>query len=174
MNPSTDKQTTTTALHRRADILFGFVPALFHELLDSPSVANAYLSALEALSAGVLTDGERNVLMLAVSSANDSTYCMEIHRALARDEDVQAKDLDLITMQRLPSDLRLRSLVQTAWKLLDKHGQLSDSDIEELRRNGIERRQIYEVIAIIGIKTISNFIQHIGNSGIRGGNGRTK
>ncbi len=171
MNPVA---TEPTEFHKRANNLFGFIPTLFDELARSPAVANAYLSALEALEDGVLTDGERNIIMLAVSAANDSTYCVEVHRGLAQEEDAEAQDLNLITMQRLPNDMRLQALTQTTWRLLDKRGRLDVNDLNYLGNYGIEHRQIYEVIAIIGVKTIANYIQHVRNIGNRGGNGKTR
>ena len=163
-----------TEFDRRANDLFGFVPTLFDELVRSPAVANAYLSGLEALQDGVLTDGERNIIMLAVSAANDSTYCVKVHRSLAREEDAEAEDLDLITMQQLPNDMRLRALTQTAWRILDKRGRLDIDDLKYLGSYGIEHRQIYEVIAITGVKMLANYIQHIGNIGKHGANGATR
>lgn len=163
-----------TEFDMRANDLFGFVPTLFDDLARSPAVANAYLSALEALKAGVLTDAERNIIMLAVSAANDSTDCMEVHRGLVKEQDADVQDLNFITMQQLPNDLRLQALTQTAWRLLDKRGRLNVDDLQHLGSYGIEHRQIYEVIAIIGVKTIANYIQHIRNIGNQGSNGKTK
>ncbi len=171
MNP---RAAGPTDFHKRANDLFGFIPTLFEELVRSPAVANAYLSALEALKDGVLTDGERNIIMLAVSAANDSTCCMEVHRGMAQEEDAEVRDLNRISMQQLPNDMRLQALTQTTWRLLDKRGRLDVNDLQHLDSYGIEHRQIYEVIAIIGVKTIANYIQHIRNIGNRGGNGKTK
>ena len=168
------RATGPTAFDKRANDLFGFIPTLFEELARSPAVANAYLSALEALKDGVLTDGERNIIMLAVSAANDSTYCVEVHRALAQEEDAEVRDLNRICMQQLPNDMRLQALTQTTWRLLDKRGRLDVNDLHHLGSYGIEHRQIYEVIAIIGVKTIANYIQHIRNIGNLGGNGKTR
>ena len=171
MNPGTDGP---TEFDRRANDLFGFIPTYFDDLVRSPAVANAYLSALEALEDGVLTYGERNIIMLAVSAANDSTYCVDVHRGLAQEEDADAQDLNLITMQQQPNDMRLQALTQTTWRLLDKRGRLDANDLNYLDSYGIEHRQIYEVIAIIGVKTIANYIQHVQNIGNRGGNGKTR
>lgn len=166
--------TGPTELDQRANDLFGFIPTLFDDLARSPAVANAYLSALEALKAGVLTDGERNIIMLAISAANDSTNCMEVHRRLVQEQDADVQDLNLITMQQLPHDMRLQALTQTAWRLLEKHGRLDGDDLQHLGSYGIEYRQIYEVIAVIGVKTIANYIQHVRNIGNCGSNGKTK
>lgn len=174
MTHQADGPTVQAALGQRVNKLFGFTPTFFDELVSAPAVANAYLSALEALTDGVLTNGERNVVMLAVSAANNSMHCVEVHRALAREVDVQARDVNLITMQQLPNDMRLQALVQTTWRLLDKRGQLSANDLQDLNAYGIERRQIYEVIATIGAKTIANYVQHIRDIGLRRGNGKTR
>jgi len=163
-----------TTVHERASDLFGFIPRYFDDLETSPAVANAYLSALEALKDGVLTKGERNIIMLAVSAAHNATYCIEVHRAMAKEADAQAQDLDLITMRQLPSDMRLQGLTLATWRLLDKGGRLDSYDLGYLSGYGIERRQIYEVIAIIGVKTIANYIQDIQQIGNRGGNGKTR
>jgi len=163
-----------TEFHARANDLFGFIPAYFDDLENSPAVANAYLSALEALKDGVLTKGERNIIMLAVSAANDATYCMDVHRAMAQVKDAETQDVNLIAMQELPNDMRLRALTQTTWRLLDRRGRLDVNDLNYLGSYGIEHRQIYEVIAIIGVKTIANYIQHIRNIGNPGGNGTTR
>ncbi len=173
MNPGADD---ASPFEDRASDLFGFVPAFFDELTRSPAVANAYLSALEALKYGVLTDGERNIIMLAVSAANDSTYCVELHRSLAREGDADVQDLNLITMRQLPNDMRLQALTKAAWQLLEKRGRLDANDLNYFSGYGVERRQINEVIAIIGVKTIANYIQHIREIeiGNRGGNGTTR
>lgn len=162
-----------TEFDERANDLFGFVPTLFGELVRSPAVANAYLSGFEALQDGVLTDGERNIIMLAVSAANDSTCCVEVHRRLAQEGDAEAQDLNLITMRQRPNDMRLQALTQTTWRILDKRGRLDMDDLKYLGRYGIEHRQIYEVIAIIGVKTLANYIQHVRNIGRYGANGAT-
>lgn len=164
----------STEFHERAIDLFGFIPTYFDELKNSPAVANAYLSALEALKDGVLTKSERNIIMLAVSAANDATYCMEVHRAMAQEGDAEAQDLNLIAMQQQPIDMRLQALTQTTWRLIDKDGRLDVNDLKYLGNFGIEHKQIYEVIATIGVKTIMNYIQHVRNIGGGGGNGTTR
>lgn len=50
--------------------------------------------------------------------------------------------------------------------VLAKKGWLSAEDLEALEADGIDRRQLYELIALIGLKTISTYINHIAHTEI--------
>ncbi len=57
--------------------------------------------------------------------------------------------------------MRLKALTKVTWRVIEKRGWLDDSDMNEFEQIGIERNQIYEIIAFIAVKTISNYIHHI-------------
>jgi alkylhydroperoxidase family enzyme len=44
---------------------------------------------------------------------------------------------------------------------LSKKGWLPQENLEALEDRGIDQQQLYEIIAIIGLQTISNYINHI-------------
>ena len=153
--------TSRAAVLHRTRRLFGFVPGLLAEMARNPAAADAYLAAMEALQQGTLTEAEQHVVMLAVSAANESPYCMLAHRESAETARVAAADLDSVWAIKTPSDMRLKALTTVAWRLIEKRGWLDDDDLNEFELMGIERKQIYEIIALIGVKTISNYIHHI-------------
>lgn len=62
----------------------------------------------------------------------------------------------------------MRALVQATRRILGKRGRLSDGDESELADIGLERPVLYEIIAIIGIKTTSNYINHIARTEVDG------
>ncbi len=159
-NTQTASTSRTAALHR-ARRLFGFVPSLLLKIARSPAAANAYLAAMEALQHGALTEAEQHVVMLAVSAANESRYCMVAHSEFAQAAMVTTPDLDSVTALEAPSDMRLKALTKVTWRVIEKRGWLDDSDMNEFEQIGIERNQIYEIIAFIAVKTISNYIHHI-------------
>lgn len=156
------------AVLRRAHRLFGFVPSLLVEMARSPAAANAYLSAMEALQLGALTEAEQHIVMLAVSAANESRYCMITHSELAQAANVTTPDLDNVSALEAPSDMRLKALTKVTWRVIEKRGWLDDSDMNEFEEIGIERNQIYEIIAFVAVKTISNYIHHIALSQAEG------
>ncbi len=153
--------TSRAAVLRRARRLFGFVPRMLTEIARSPAAANAYLAAMEALQHGALTEAEQHMVMLAVSAANESQYCMVAHSEFAQAAEVSTPDIDNVTALEAPSDMRLKALTKVTWQVIEKRGRLDDSDMSEFEQLGIERNQIYEIIALIAVKTISNYIHHI-------------
>jgi alkylhydroperoxidase family enzyme len=75
-------------------------------------------------------------------------------------------DIDLVEKGALPEDRRLRAVVSSTWQVLDARGWLSASDLTALEAEGIDRAQLYEVVALVGLKTISNFVNHIAHTPI--------
>jgi alkylhydroperoxidase family enzyme len=56
--------------------------------------------------------------------------------------------------------------VAATWEILDVRGWLKAPDVERLRSEGIDRAQVYEIVALIGLKTISNWVNHIAHTEI--------
>jgi AhpD family alkylhydroperoxidase len=143
----------------KAQAAFGFVPNLIAGIADTnPAVATAYLGALAALQGGVLSPVEQQVVMLAVSAFNDCHYCTAAHRTAGKGMGVSQANLDAIDDRTLPDDPRGRVLVEAAWTILSEKGWVNDA---KLVRLGVSRTEAFEIIAIIGIKTISNYVNHI-------------
>lgn len=138
---------------------FGFVPNLLDGIAaQSPTAAAVYLAGSEALGSAKLTPAERQVVMLAVSAFNDCHYCTAAHRTVAKSQGVPQAELDAIDAQEPPSDPRLQQLVDTVWTLQQERGWLSEARRADL---GISLEEVYEIIAILGLKTMTNYINHI-------------
>ena len=63
---------------------FGFVPNLFGVFAESPAALRGGLAIYDAFSTSSLGPGEQQLVMLAVSVANDCEYCVAAHSTLAR------------------------------------------------------------------------------------------
>jgi AhpD family alkylhydroperoxidase len=137
---------------------FGFVPNLMAGIVDqNPAVAAAYLGASAALEHGVLDATEKQVVMLAVSAFNDCHYCTAAHRTAAKGLGVAQAELEAIDDKHLPTNPRMRSLVEATWALMAERGWLGEQKRASL---GVTQPELYELIAIIGLKTISNYVNH--------------
>ena len=64
--------------------------------------------------------------------------------------------------------MRLKALTMVTWRVIEKRGWLDDSDVNKFEKIGIEQNQIYEIIAFIAVKTISNYIHHIALTQVEG------
>jgi AhpD family alkylhydroperoxidase len=152
-------KTTKEEALAKVKAVFGFVPNLMAGIADTnPAVATAYLGASAALEGGVLSPAEKQIVMLAVASFNDCHYCTAAHRTAGKAMGVSQAELEAIDDRKLPTDPRSRALVETTWTILSERGWVSDPT---LARVGVSRAEAFEVIALIALKTITNYVNHI-------------
>jgi len=160
--PQTSPPSAVEDIHSTAQETYGFLPNLIEELHDNnPAAAKLYLASMDLVQEGPLTDREREAVLLAVSRYNDCHYCTHMHGELAVSAGLSRDTVEAINSGGLPSDSRLRVLVQATRLLLDKRGWLDDEDLESLRSKGVGRAELVEINALIGIKTFSNFVNHV-------------
>ena len=164
MATSTAQQTDRAEqVHGKAKQALGFVPNLIKEMTrENPAVGDAYLTAQGLLEeGGVLSPAEQQAVILAISSYNDCHYCTKAHAVAGQQAGLDAETTEIINEGGLPEDDRLRALVRASRRILGKRGWLSDGDEAEFADLGLERPELYEIIAIAGIKTMSNYVNHI-------------
>jgi len=150
-------------VHEKAEQALGFVPNLVKEITkENPAVAEAYLTATGIVEeGGVLSGAEQQAVILAASSYNDCHYCTKAHAVAGQQAGLDAETVETINEGGLPSDDRLKSLVRATRRILGKRGWLSDADEAEFADLGLERPELYEIVGLVGIKTISNYVNHI-------------
>jgi len=145
---------------------YGFVPNLIREMSKSPAVARAYLGGQQALTEGKLTARDREAVQLAVSVYNECAYCRAAHRMGADATGIAPADVAAIERGDRADDPRVSALVAATWEILDVRGWLKAADLDRFQALGIDRAQIYEIVALIGLKTISNYVNHIAHTEI--------
>jgi len=145
---------------------YGFRPNLMKEFAKAPAVARVYLGAQEALQEASLTQKEQNAVMLAVANHNDCHYCKAVHSAVGRQTGLSAEEIQAILDEQELEDDRLSTLLDAARRIVRKEGWLDAGDLEELENRGVDRPQIYEIVALVGLKTISNYVNHIAETEI--------
>ena len=140
---------------------FGFRPNLIEEMVRSPAAAQVYLGGQGAMEDASLTGSEQQAVQLAVAAFNHCHYCTAAHSGLARQTGVDVDDVEAILEGGLPEDDRTRALVKATRLVLEKHGWLDADNLEELEAAGVDRAELYEIVALVGLKTISNYVNHI-------------
>ena len=144
---------------------FGFIPNVLKEMAKNPAILKVYLEGNEALaSSSLLTEPERQVVMLTVSRVNGCPYCQAVHKALSKKAGVAAEVIDAVVQDSLPAAPWERALVTATRLLMEKRGWLEASDMEDLGKQGLTRPLLYELTGIIAIKTISNYINHMAHT----------
>lgn len=145
---------------------YGFRPNLIQELVEAPAAAEVYLRGQDAMADSSLTPAQQQAVQLTVATYNECHYCGAAHTALGKQSGLDDEDIEAIREGRLPSDSDLEAVVQATLLVLDERGWLDESDRSELERAGVDRQKLYEIIAFVGLKTLSNYVNHIADTDI--------
>jgi len=161
---TTATPTQAEPLLRKAEEKFGFVPNVLSEMAKSPAALAVYMGGQEALSQGTLSDKQRMAVELAVSAANKCAYCVSAHSWGGKLVGISPSDIETIRTGGRPQDADVAGVVHAARRLMEKKGWLDDQDLRELEEEGIDRGALYEIIAIIAIKLVTNYVNHIAHT----------
>src|SRR5438477_11320433 len=140
-SPSIDKlpddiRTRLLALQEKS----GFIPNVFLVLAHRPDEFRAFFAYHDALmeKSGNLTKGEREMIVVATSNANQCQYCVIAHGAILR---IRAKNpliSDQVAINYRKADIteRQKAMLDFAMKVAQRAEEVSDADHEPLRAHG--------------------------------------
>lgn len=149
------------ALLLDAQTQFGFVPNLHAVMAESPALLKAYMEISEVFAGSSLTPVEQQVVLLTVSRTNGCEYCVTAHSAVAEMMNVPAQVVDAIRGGRMIADDRLEALHHFTAQVAIQRGWVEQQDMNVLLKAGYTRRTILDVITGVGMKTLSNYTNHI-------------
>ena len=144
---------------------FGFVPNLFAVIAESPAALRGALAMHEAFTSSSLSPGEQQLVMLAVSEANDCAFCMAAHSTLAKGPAKVDPALVAATRERRPlGDEKLQALVAFTRTAVEQRGWVADRDVQRFLDAGYTRAQLLEVLLGVGMKTFNNYVDHLAHT----------
>jgi uncharacterized peroxidase-related enzyme len=157
-----DAPLASRTLLEQAHRYFGFVPNLIATMAHSPSALRVYLNADLGFQHGTLTPGEQQIVLLAASKENACRYCTTSHSALARFfANVPGDAIVAIENDRPLSDPKLNALVDLTRQLVSHRGYAPRTTIDAFVAAGYSKDQLLEVLVGVGLKTISNYFDHV-------------
>jgi uncharacterized peroxidase-related enzyme len=143
----------------------GFVPNVFLALAHRPDEFRAFVAYHDAVMErdSGLSKAEREMIVVATSAANDCLYCVVAHGAILR---VRAKDpliADVIATNYRHADLsaRQRAMLDFAVKVAVEPQEVEASDLEELRAQGFDDEDIWDIGAVTALFALSNRLAHV-------------
>lgn len=143
----------------------GFVPNVFRALAHRPDEWRAFFAYHDALmeKEGGLSPADRQLIVVATSAANDCLYCVIAHGAVAR---IRARDpliADQVAVDWRKADLtsRQRAMLGFAEKLAVRPADVTDRDLEDLRKHGFDDEDIWDIGAITAFYALSNRMAHL-------------
>ena len=149
-------------LLEQAQRYFGFIPNLLASMAHSPSALKVYLNADLGFQHGTLTPGEQQIVLLTASKENDCRYCSTSHSALARFfANVPGDAIIAIESGSPLCNPRLNALVDLTRQLVSQRGYAPRETINAFLEAGYSKDQLLEVLVGVGLKTISNYFDHV-------------
>ncbi|MFC4405814.1 peroxidase-related enzyme [Haloarchaeobius iranensis] len=142
----------------------GFVPNVFLAYGYKPSHFRAFFDYYDALVEDTALEREEvEMIVVAVSGANDCYYCNVAHGALVR---IYADDPHLA--DQLVSNHRIadlndahRAMLDLAVKLTERPAEVDEADFERLREHGFSREAIWDVGSVAAFFNLSNRMAHL-------------
>lgn len=143
----------------------GFVPNVFLAMAHRPDELRAFMAYHDILmeKESGLTKGERELIVVATSAANNCNYCVVAHGAIAR---IRMKDpliADQVAINYRKADLtdRQRAMIEFALKVALRSQEVVDADLELLRGHGFTDEDIWDIGAIAAFFAMSNRMANV-------------
>ena len=138
----------------------GFIPNVFLLLARRPDEFRAFMAYHDALmdKEGGLTKAEREMIVVATSSANKCQYCIIAHGAILRIRARNPLIADQIAGNYRKADItpRQRAMLDFAMKVSQQADQVEEADTALLRDWGFSQDDIWDIAAISAFFAMSN------------------
>ncbi|MEO5734021.1 MAG: peroxidase-related enzyme [Rubrivivax sp.] len=139
----------------------GFVPNVFLALAHRPDEWRAFMAYHDALlgkKGGSLTKGDREMIIVATSAANQCLYCVVAHGAILRIYEKKPMVADQVAVNHRKADItpRQRAMLDFAMKVCLDSKSIDDSDYEALRSHGFDDEDAWDIGAITAFFGLSN------------------
>ncbi len=145
---------------------YGFVPNLLAVMAEAPSLLRAYVDLGVLFDKTSLTPSEQQVVLLTVSYQNDCEYCVAAHTVIAGMQKVPNEVVESIRTGRPIADPKLEALRRFTARVVTSRGMPSPAETRAFLDAGYSRAQALEVVLGIGMKTLSNYTNHIADTPI--------
>ncbi|CAG2143293.1 peroxidase-related enzyme [Cupriavidus numazuensis] len=138
----------------------GFAPNVFLTLAHRPDEFRAFFAYHDALMLkdGGLTKGEREMIVVATSAANQCLYCVVAHGAILRIYEKKPLVADQVAVNYLKADIppRQRAMLDFALKVCKASHEVNEADFEALREHGFTDEDAWDIAAITAFFGLSN------------------
>ena len=140
---------------------YGFLPNLIGAMATAPALAEGYVTLAGIFGKTSFNATEQQIVLLAASNENGCTYCMAAHSTIASMQKVPADVVDSLRNNTPIADTKLEALRRLTIDVVQSRGLPSDDVVQSFLDAGYGQQQILEVVLGVGLKTLSNYTNHL-------------
>lgn len=138
----------------------GFVPNVFLALAHRPDEFRAFFAYHDALMLrpSGLSKGEKEMIVVATSGANQCLYCVVAHGAILRiyEKNPLLADQVAVNYRKADITLRQRAMLDFALKVCLDSAAVGEDDFAALRAHGFSDEDAWDIGAITALFGLSN------------------
>jgi AhpD family alkylhydroperoxidase len=144
-----------------AEKAYGFLPNLLGTMAEAPTLVKAYTTLSRIFEETSFSATERQVVLLTVSSENRCEYCVAAHSVIAAVQKVPGEVVGAIRDGGPIPDAKLEALRRFTAAVVASRGRPAEADTSAFLAPGYGKQQVLEVVLGVGLKTLSNYTNHI-------------
>lgn len=156
------KQTITKEqVYQSAEQSFGLVPPMIKAIAEQGvPVAALYTDGVITMDTGSFTAIEINAIELLISSLNNCASCVKGHSYLLKKAGLQEEDIQAIVNRKTTSIESLNRLLRGTEAIFFANREGYAAHIAVLETEAFSKNEIFEIIGLLSLKTISNNINN--------------
>ncbi len=143
----------------------GFIPNVFLALAHRPDEFRAFFAYHDALmeKPGNLSKAEREMIVVATSSANQCQYCVIAHGAILRIRSRNPQIADQIASNYRKADItaRQKAMLDFAMKVSQSAHLVDEADFQALQAEGFSEDDIQDIAGISAFFGMSNRLANV-------------
>lgn len=164
-DPKSIKNPETKSLLDTIEKGLGRVPNIFRNMSNSPAVLKGYAVLSDAANHTTLPADLREEIALAIAETNRCGYCLSAHTAIA--QSIKVPENDIFMARHADSkDPKRKAILHFAKLIVEKRGQVSDSDVEILKKAGVNDQEITEIVLIVILNIFTNYFNLVTDTAI--------
>ena len=147
-----------------AEKSFGFVPNLMAVFANSPAMIEAYGTLAAHFEKTDLTATERQIVLMTNSRLNECEYCMAAHSTVSQKQKVPSDVVSSLRNGTPIADPKLQVLHVFTARINETRGNVTQAEVDAFLAAGYSEANILDVILGTGLKTLSNYTNHIAHT----------
>lgn len=142
----------------------GFVSMLTGVMAESPELLAGYNALFQQFTASSLPAPAKQVVLITTSAANGCAYCVAAHSTMALRGDLDPDTVAALRAGKPLDDPALEAVRAFTHAVVEGRGWVGDERVDAFLAAGYTRRHVLDVILGVGVKTLSNYTNHIADT----------
>ncbi|HEV2566015.1 MAG TPA: carboxymuconolactone decarboxylase family protein [Microvirga sp.] len=156
LNPATASGEAKTLLDA-VQAKLGMTPNFLRVLAHSPAALGSFLGLYGIAEQGSLDPQTRERIALALAEQNSCEYCLSAHTAIGRSAGLTGDEMEA-NRQGTSQDAKAAAAVAFARALVEHKGEVTNAEIEAVRKAGYGEAEIVEIIVHVGMNLLTNIL----------------